>query len=341
MNKFRGRRLIALAGSVLLLATACGGGTSGGEADDEGGASGDLKLATLDVGSSWFVYGGVMANLIGENSDLNITPLPQAGGTGNPSMVSQGQAELGLGFTAPSKWAFEGEEPFDEPLENLRALAGGFDQYYMGIVATEKSGITSLRDVVENEQAIDLVVLGAGTMGELGARHVLEAHGASYEDIESWGGSVSQTTQADVVSRFSDNRADVFMQVVTKGHPGFTEVATTAPVKFVSLDDEAVDFLVSEKGWSAPATMPAGLFPGQDEPFDSVGFQTMILASEDLPEETAYTITKILCENPDRLVQGAAALEAFDPKTAWQEEKIGIPLHPGAERYFEEEGHMG
>jgi TRAP-type uncharacterized transport system substrate-binding protein len=38
--------------------------------------------------------------------------------------------------------------------------------------------------------------------------------------------------------------------------------------------------------------------------------------------------------------QVEAGLAAFDPQTAWQSEKVGIPLHPGAERAYREKGWL-
>jgi TRAP transporter TAXI family solute receptor len=88
------------------------------------------------------------------------------------------------------------------------------------------------------------------------------------------------------------------------------------------------------------ATMPADTFKSQPEPVTTVGFPTVVITNKDLPEPVAYTVTKTIIENKDALVRGHAGLTAFDPKTAWQPEKVGLPLHPGAERAFREKGWM-
>ena len=64
------------------------------------------------------------------------------------------------------------------------------------------------------------------------------------------------------------------------------------------------------------------------------------LQVEDLPEPVAYTVTRTVLDNKDALVRGHAGLAEFDPKTAWQPEKVGIPLHPGAEKAYREKGWM-
>ena len=52
-------------------------------------------------------------------------------------------------------------------------------------------------------------------------------------------------------------------------------------------------------------------------------------------------VTKILNENRDALVEQFASFSGWDPATCWQPEKIaGLPLHPGAERYYREAGYI-
>jgi uncharacterized protein len=51
-------------------------------------------------------------------------------------------------------------------------------------------------------------------------------------------------------------------------------------------------------------------------------------------------VTRAIVENKEALVRGHAGLAEFDPQTAWQPDKVGIPLHPGAERAYREKGWM-
>jgi TRAP-type uncharacterized transport system substrate-binding protein len=59
-----------------------------------------------------------------------------------------------------------------------------------------------------------------------------------------------------------------------------------------------------------------------------------------LPNEVAYAVTKALCENRDALAKGHAGLKYFNPQVGWKPENLGIPLHPGAEKYYKEKGWM-
>jgi TRAP-type uncharacterized transport system substrate-binding protein len=59
-----------------------------------------------------------------------------------------------------------------------------------------------------------------------------------------------------------------------------------------------------------------------------------------MAEPVAYAVTKTIVENKDALVRGHAGLADFDPTQAWRPERVGIPLHPGAEKLYREKGWM-
>jgi len=125
---------------------------------------------------------------------------------------------------------------------------------------------------------------------------------------------------------------------VTPRHPSVTELTTFSEVKFLAIEPDIIKAL-APLGYT-PATMAANTFKNQPEPVKTVGFPTVLITNQELPEAVAYTVTKTVVDNKDALVRGHAGLAQFDPTTAWQPDKVGIPLHPGAERAYREKGWM-
>ena len=185
---------------------------------------------------------------------------------------------------------------------------------------------------------VKLYTLPVGSLGELGARQLLREYGLTYADLKSLGGSASHVGYKVIVDGMKDGHGDLLIAVITPKHPSITEIATFSEVKFLPLDAERVKGL-GRLGYT-PETMPANTFKGQAQPVGTVGFPTVLITNKDLPEPIAYTVTKTVIENKDALVRGHAGLTAFEPKTAWQPEKVGLPLHPGAERAYREKGWM-
>ena len=320
---------------VLLLAVATSGAAAQAPAQPV-----TLAFATLDTGSAWYVYGATIAELLRRAlpAGSNIDVKPRAGGVGNPRLVAKNETPLGLSFTVTNRWAYEGREAYTEKLENLRALVGGLDTYYLVAVTTKKLGISSVREIRDKKLPVKIYTQPIGSLGEFAGRQLLRAAGMTYADVKGWGGSTNHVGYNIIIDAFKDGRADVLFSVVTPKHPSVSEIVNDVDVKFLGLDADATKALLP-LGYTA-ATMPAGTFKGQNEPVKTVGFPTVVITNKELPEPVAYTITKVVIDNKDALVRGHAGLAEFDPKTAWQPDKVGIPLHPGAEKAYREKGWL-
>jgi TRAP transporter TAXI family solute receptor len=299
-----------------------------------------LAFATLDTGSAWYVYGATMAEMLRKSlpAGSNIDVKPRAGGVGNPRLVAKNETPLGLAFTVTNRWAMEGREAYTEKLDNLRGLVGGLDTYYLVAVATKKLGVASVREIRDKKLPVKIYTQPVGALGEFAGRQLLRAAGMSYNDVKAWGGSTQHVGYNVIVDAFKDGRADLLFAVVTPKHPSVSEIVSSVDVDFLGLDADTTKALLP-LGYTT-ATMPPDTFKGQSKPVSTVGFPTVLITNKDLPEPIAYTVTKTVVENKDALVRGHAGLTEFDPRTAWQPEKVGIPLHPGAERAYREKGWM-
>ncbi|HEY7254377.1 MAG TPA: TAXI family TRAP transporter solute-binding subunit [Methylomirabilota bacterium] len=300
----------------------------------------NLAFATLDTGSAWYVYGATIAELLRKTlpPGSNIDVKPRAGGVGNPRLVAKNETPLGLSFTVTNRWAHDGKEAYTEKLENLRALVGGFDTYYLVAMATKKLGISSVREIRDKKLPVRVYTQPVGALGEFAGRQLLRAAGLGYNEIRGFGGSTQHVGYNVIIDAFKDGRADILFAVVTPKHPSVSEIVSSVDVEFLGLDPETTKALLP-LGYTA-ATMPPDTFKGQSKAVTTVGFPTVLITNTDLPEPIAYTVTKTVLENKDALVRGHGGLAAFNPQTAWQPERVGIPLHPGAERAYREKGWM-
>ena len=104
-----------------------------------------------------------------------------------------------------------------------------------------------------------------------------------------------------------------------------------------SLDDEVIEKLVSESGFSA-YTIPAGTYEGQDEDIKTVALPIVIFTTEDADEEMIYNFTKSVYENKQYFEGVHSSFAEFDPEI--MHEGTAIELHPGAERFYKEIGLM-
>ena len=241
-------------------------------------------------------------------------------------------------FTVNSDWAASGTECYDKKHNNLRGLVGGIaSPHRVAIMATEASGITDLQQIRDKKMPLKLVTTQLGSQGEIINQQVFAAYGMTYDDIKAWGGSVEHLDQSVAIKELQDGRADLLIQNIGVLQPNIVELTNQAKINFLSLSDEAIASL--KKLGHIPVTIPAGEFKGQDKDAVTIGYHTGIIARSDMPDDVAYLITKTICENQEALAKGHSSFKDFDPTTAFSPDKIGgIPLHPGAERYYKEKG---
>lgn len=304
-----------------------------------------LNFATQSVGSSMYVYASAMAQIIepvlpkGSLIDVQTT---SPGGVGAPVIIDNGSADLTLGNAAPAKWAAESGILGNPPTKKVRALVGGLGQDFVNVLFTQdfvnKTGFTTVEEVVENKYPVRIAIKANGSFGEMAAAQVLAVLGVDYETVKSWGGSVTQTGTDAIVSLLKDSKADMTIDHVAAGQSATTELCMTAKMFFPELSASTRQKL-NAAGWDN-VDIPAGTWKGQDNVIKSVGSPQVVLVSAEVSDDIAYIITKALCEGKEALVNAHNALKSFDPATAWEPGKTGAELHPGAIRYYKEMGYM-
>jgi TRAP transporter TAXI family solute receptor len=86
-----------------------------------------------------------------------------------------------------------------------------------------------------------------------------------------------------------------------------------------------------------PATIPAGTYRNQDEPFDGLDVGSMqLITSATVSDDLIYAVTRSIYENREEVTAKHAAGRAINPKNVVRD--TGTEFHPGAIRYYKEIG---
>lgn len=301
----------------------------------------EIKIASFTQGSSVYVYavtiGELLRDVLPEGSIVDTPPI--GGGTTNPAIVSQGSADMGLSFAVANTWAAKGAVMYDEPVDNVRALVGGLDQYYIAIIANDDIDTQSVEEYVTTTKPdTRVMMLPTGSTGFFATTQILDVVGATEDVVTERGGSYGLGSFGVVKDSFANGSLDLFAHVVTVGHPTVTEIALSNDVTFLQPSEESLAAMTETYGWGT-ATLPANSFEGQTTDLSLPATNTVLIAHADMSDDLAYLITKTINENKDRLAAGHQALSDFDPTTrAWVDELNGMELHPGALRYYREQG---
>jgi TRAP transporter TAXI family solute receptor len=125
----------------------------------------------------------------------------------------------------------------------------------------------------------------------------------------------------------------------TVGHPSaaIQEPIATCNARLVPVDGQVVDRLIEENPYYFRASIPAGMYPGQEEDVTTFGVGATLVSSTDTSEAAIYALVKAVFERFDTFKTLHPAFAVLE-KEAMVREGLSAPLHPGAERYYREAG---
>ena len=305
----------------------------------------NLTLAAQEVGTGAYSVAAAIQSAmmkgLPEGSTIDLTT-NSPGGVGAPVLIQNEECDLIVSNAGPSQWSYTmTPDEYDfGGCTDITTLGGGLGHTFTIVMFTQKfvdeTGYTSLEEVIADRYPIKLITKKNGSLGELTAERVIEACGSSVEDFLSF--ATWEKTGTDAIkSGLQDDLYDMTIDHIDAGQATTTEICLTHDMYFVQLGDEALANMQT-MGY-APIVMEAGTWNGQDTDINSMGSQQNVLVPASMDEELAYALTKAMCEKKDEMAQAVASLGYFDPQTAGSAEMCGAPLHPGAIRYYEENGY--
>ncbi|EKT4467927.1 TAXI family TRAP transporter solute-binding subunit [Pseudomonas putida] len=243
----------------------------------------------------------------------------------NLNLLQAGRGELAfaLGDSVADAWKGDTEAGFKTPLKKLRAIAGTYPNYIQ-LVASKESGIRSLDDLKGKR-----ISVGAPKSGtELNARAIFKAAGLTYQDM----GKVEYLPYAESVELIKNRQLDATLQSSGLGQAAIRDLAATLPVVFVPIPAQVVAKIGNDA--YQQATIPAGTYDGQEAEVPTAAIINVLVTRQDVSDELAYQMTRLLFDNLPRLVNAHAAAKDIRAENAAKH--LPIPLHPGAERYYKE-----
>jgi TRAP-type uncharacterized transport system substrate-binding protein len=211
----------------------------------------------------------------------------------------------------------------------------------MAFAVSEKTGVSSLAEVRDRKVPLTVSVRGNPAHAtRYVVDEVLAAEGFSLKDIESWGGKlhyVDSPSQAERLEGMADGSVDA---VFDEGIKSWGNIALNGGMRFLPLGEKASARL-GELGWPVVA-IPTDLFPKVTPGITGASFSGWpIFVRANMDDEVVYQMAKALDE-----AKGDIAFDTKEPVSLHDlcgdtdAAPIGIPLHPGAERYYHEQGAL-
>jgi TRAP transporter TAXI family solute receptor len=297
-----------------------------------------LLMAGGSVGGTGLLAGSAWAEKIKLAYPGSIIDVVPGGTVTNIMRLGNGDIDIGWATTTTMKEAFEGNTAqFPNPLSDLRGIARLWNQQYQFIVS-EGFPASTVDEVFQGKMPIRFCPGGPrGHIGVLATEQLLEkVYGITFRDIEDWGGQIIYTEFSEAVQLMRDGHINVFSPLTAAPNSTIMELTSLANVKFLSLEQDSIDKM-EELGYVG-VDLKAGTYRGMNEDVRTISAPFGIGVTADLSDDDVYRITKVLCDSRDHLASVHVILEQYDPPTSFI--GLGIPLHPGAEKYYREQGWL-
>ena len=289
-----------------------------------------FRIGTGGTAGTYYPVGGMIANAVSQPGKIVATAQASNGSLANVNAVASGSMEAGFSQSDVATWAYTGTGAFEgkPKVSDLRMIANLYPES-IHLVVKKGSGIRSVADLKGKRVALDEP--GSGTL--INARMVLAAWGVKESDIKP---EYIKPNQAG--DKLKDGALDAFFFVGGAPAGAIAELASGGTgIELVPLTGAPADQLRRANPYFAVDTIAAGTY--KDVPqVQTLAVGAQLVTSAKVPADTVYEITKAMYSDSTQktLQAGHAKGKFITRQNAVQ--GVGIPFHPGAERFYKEVG---
>jgi uncharacterized protein len=322
------RRSAAAILAAALVAAAC----DPQELARRAGAKTRLSIATGGTGGVYYPYGGAIARVITAHlPGVEATAEVTAASVDNLKLIRGHKSDIAFSLADTLDDAFAGRGAFARrgPVP-ARVLAVLYNNY-THVVANGSAGVVRVGDLAGKHVSVGAA--GSGT--ELIATRVLRAAGLEPgRDLTAVSLGVAQSVDA-----LKDGKIDAFFWSGGVPTASILDLASTAGMSWRLVpNDDVLGALQRQHGplLYSRLIVPREAYPGLPGDVAVVGVSNLLVVHQDMPEQLAYDITRLLFERQADLV--AVHAEAKQLNLAHATAAAPAPFHPGAIRYYRERG---
>ncbi len=295
------------------------------------------KFITIGTGGQtgvYYVVGQSICRLVNRDTaktNLKCTAPSTGGSVANINAIKAGDMDMGVAQSDAQYNAYNGVGDFEgNKFENLRSVFSVHPEPFT-VVARADSGIETFADL--KGKRVNIGNPGSGQYATM--QVVMDALGWQMSDFAL----ASELKPAEQSAALGDNKVDAI--IYTVGHPNgsIQEATSTVDARLIPVEGPEIDKLIEENPYYAKATIPGGMYAGNDSDVDTFGVKATFVTSSEVPDEVVYEVVKAVFDNFDRF-KGLHPAFANLKEEDMISQGLSAPLHPGAEKYYQEKGWL-
>jgi hypothetical protein len=280
----------------------------------------------------YYPLGGGMAAVLSKYvPGMSATAEVTGGSVANLQLISTGKPYLAMTMVDAGLDALKGKDKFTGKPVPVRTLIVMYPNR-MHVVTIEGTGITKMADLKGKRVSTG----SGGSATEVMAFRVIEAAGLDKDrDMKRERLGVAESGNA-----LKDRKIDAFFWVGGLPTAAVSDLAHSPGVKIKLVDHADLVGRMNQKYGNlyVEDRIPKETYKGMDADNRQATVMNLLVAHQNMDEQTAYNIVKTVFEKRDELIRVHKEAENFKLENQKSAAAGGIPWHPGALRYFAEKG---
>ncbi|MDF1778815.1 MAG: TAXI family TRAP transporter solute-binding subunit [Rhizobiaceae bacterium] len=301
----------------------------------------NLTLCGASPGGLWSLLGaGIDAAVKKSFPGSTITYQTSGGGLANVGLLDKGTCDLAIIHDAEAKLALGGKAPFKAPIDSMATIAQLYTWAPMQAIVNadyaKEHNLTKLEDIAEQKLPIRIALNRRGNVVSSVGESMLNAIGASPEEIGSWGGDVQFAASGEQGDLMRDRRIDMILNSLFVNHSSIRELASAIDVKLLPITEETAKKVVDE--WDIKNfTIPNDAYDWTDEDVLTVTVSAQLFVNADADAQMVHDIAKAMTDNADQLQAVHKAMAPLNVELMAGAKTV--PYHPAAKKIYEEAGY--
>lgn len=299
-------------------------------------AEGNYVMGTATTGGTYYPVGVAISTLIKvklePKTGISVSAISSAGSGENLKLMDEDQIQFGILQGLYGAWAWNGTKPVPKAYKNLRSVSMLWQNVEHFVIREELAKTGTIADMKNlYGESFSIGARNSGTEGS--GRFILGNVGVDLEQVNlaflGYGPSADALQNGNIDGM--NIPAGAPASAVTRAYANMGKDIVTLDFTAEQLAQVNKDFEL----WSA-YTIPAGTYPSQDKPINTIAQPNILAVRDDVSEEDVYEIVKTIYANLPFLNNIHPATKAM----ALEKAIVGLPmpLHPGAARFYKEQG---
>ncbi|KJZ15287.1 MAG: TAXI family TRAP transporter solute-binding subunit [Marinomonas sp.] len=303
-------------------------------------ADSDYILATASTGGTYYPVGVAIATLskikLEPKHGISLSAISSAGSGENVKLLRENQAQFAIlqGLYGAWAWNGEGRVANSGKQEGLRSISMLWQNVEHFVLKSDLVKSGTVADLTQLEKGNNKFSIGKKNSGTEGSgRQLLSGLGIDADKFSlahmGYGGSADALQNGTIDGM--NIPAGVPVSAITRAYAAMGD-----KVQVLDFTDEQMKEANGDYTLWTRYVIPANTYPGQTKAINTIAQPNFLASRADLPEEDVYLLTKSLYDNLTYLsaIHKATAVMSIEKAIAG----LPVPLHPGAARYYREQG---